>query len=82
MRVFVFAIFILSALTAPYWMTLCLGVLYAFRYTAYELIVLGVFLDALLSATTILPLYTIALAVIVFCVELVKPLLTFYDERA
>lgn len=82
MRVLFFGILVLIALTTPYFVAIILSAPYAFRYTAYELIVLGVFLDALLGASTFSLFYTIVLSAVFLLIEALKPFLIFYEEQA
>lgn len=78
------ALFILS-FALPWWFVLILSVVYAFRYCAYELIVLGVLLDAVyggaLSSHIVPVVYTLTMTVIIFVVEILKPHLSLYKER-
>lgn len=61
----------------------CLAaIVYAFRYTAYELIILGFLLDALFGFSGAAFGYTLMAAVIFFAAEFLKPFLAFYEKRA
>ncbi len=75
---------VLIAITAflPVWL-FCIGaILYAFRYTAYELIILSIFIDGLYSLQQpfIIPYYTIAVCGLLICVEWVKPHISGYNQ--
>ncbi len=52
MRFLFFIFLILLTLSLPWWAIIPLWLLYAFRYTAYELVVFGVLLDAYVGAGT------------------------------
>lgn len=82
MRFTFFLILALVAYVCPWWMLLILSILYALRYPAYELIVIGVALDMLYGVPYFdfgVPLhYTVTSIAVVVLLSLVRPLLHTY----
>jgi hypothetical protein len=81
-RIITFCILIGIALLAPLWLFLVCAALYALTVRGYELIVLGMFIDAQFGvASTSFPyLYTVSTGAIILVLELAKPHLTFYES--
>jgi hypothetical protein len=50
-----------------------LTIWYLYSYRAYELIILGVAIDAYFLTSVTIPLYTLGFATAVFCMEVLKP---------
>lgn len=67
----------------PWWLVLPLWGAYALGYTAYELIVLGVLMDAYFgySAGALQLFYAIAGVGICIAAELLKPRIAWYSDR-
>lgn len=60
---------------------LCIaGFLYALRYTAYELIVFSALIDGYYGTWLQVPVYTLSSILLLICIELAKPHLTFYNQ--
>ena len=82
MHVGIFIILIFIGLLSPLWafIVCCTG--YALWKKAYELILLGIFFDAIfgVGVSEFPYVYTLALSAIVLLSELVKPRLSFYDS--
>lgn len=77
---FIYALLVMFfSLVVPWWLVVPLWVGYALLGTTYELIVLGVLLDAYLSAGAPYPLYyTITAFVIVLGMLWLKPRMSFF----
>lgn len=84
MRVLMFTILIVLFLLFPWWVGMGCALLYAYRFHAYELIPLGIFLDALFAPAydPSSLLYITGLLAITITLEYVKPFLSFYEETA
>ena len=78
-----FTLFVITFLF-PWWVGVPLMVLYMFRYTAYEVIVLATLFDAQFSvAYGLMPFfYTIGFGIFFVVLEVLKPFLTFYRESS
>ncbi len=79
MRILLCMVLVILGFVGPWWLLLIAAFLYAFRYVAYELLVLGFLLDVSYGAgTETLPVYytLTALALILFA-AVVKPRLNF-----
>lgn len=75
----------LASITLPWWAVLPLWAVYALAYTGYELVVLGILLDAYFgySAGGLHIFYTAAAAGICILATLIKPRIAWYhDERS
>lgn len=81
-RVFFFITLIAIAFTLPFPFLIIAAGMYAFRYPAYELIVLGALIDALYGVGAFAYVYTFGAAGIFIFAELAKPFLAFYDTAA
>lgn len=74
MRFFYCAVIIIAAILLPWWAAAILWVWYAFVFRAYELVVLGILLDAYFGYVFPWHLfYTLVATLICFGAELVKP---------
>lgn len=82
MRILLFIILLGLTFSTPLPLVAIAAVLYAFRYPAYELIVLGALADALYGGALFSYVYTLSATIIFIIVELVKPFLSFYDSPA
>lgn len=82
MRIFIFCILILIALLSPFWFFAFLALLYALWQRGFELIALGMCIDAQFgTAGVAFPyLYTVSMGAIVLILELLKPHLAFYES--
>lgn len=84
MRLIAFIVVSVLAYVLPLWAGALVLVVYAFQYTAYELILLGALLDAHYGVTlSWLPvpiLYTAGITLILIIVEALKPLMSFYED--
>lgn len=65
----------------PWWLVLPVWGAYAYALPAYELIVIGLLLDAYHGTGSEGWYYTVAALVITAGLELLKPHLSFYEER-
>lgn len=82
MRIIIFIGLLVLSLFVPFWIFLPFVFLYALWQSAYELIILGMFIDAQfgLSAVSFGYLYTFTLGTIVLVAEFIKPHMSFYNE--
>lgn len=79
MRFLCFISIVIVSAILPWWLVLPLWACYAFAFQAYELILLGVLLDAYFGYT--MPwhiLYTLTAAALCFLIELLRPRMAFY----
>jgi len=82
MRLLYFLIVLITAVALPWWIALPFFAFYAFRFQAYELIALGVLLDAYFGY--MLPwhvAYTTAAGVLCIVAELLKPRISLYERN-
>lgn len=82
MRIALFSILVLLTLFAPLWLVFLSAVVYAcMRPVAYELLVLGVCIDAGFGSgfAHYGVMYTAMFGAIVLAAELIKPHLRFYE---
>ena len=79
MRPIAFLGIISLALFVPLYVFIPFAFLYALWRPSYELIVLGALIDAEFGGHAVY--YTLILAAVVLCSELLKPHLTFYNEH-
>lgn len=80
MRVIYFVLIVIASVTVPWWLAITLWAVYAFIFGAYELIVLGVLLDAYFGYVSFFNVFYLVAAVILCVgVELLRPRLAFYD---
>lgn len=77
-----FIILLFIAVGLPWWVLLVCVLLYIARYTAYELIILALFLDTLygLGTPMNIPYYTIAVSLLMIVVEWIKPRILMYNQ--
>ena len=81
-RIIVWTLLLFLASTMPLPFLMLFVVLYALKWSAYELIVLGVLIDGYFGFTIHeWPLYTISIVIVVIGVEFIRPRLSFYTER-
>jgi hypothetical protein len=80
MRAGVFIVVALVGLFMPIWFCILASLCYAFWWTGYELIVLGVLIDAQfgLGTSIFAYTYTLMLGAVVLSAESIKPYLSFY----
>lgn len=75
MRIFLFCITVLLFFSPLWWAGFVVAGYYMMRYTGYELVLIGVLLDALLG-TAFAPvpfIYTTVLIVLLLCVLFIRP---------
>lgn len=79
-RIISFICVLLAALFFPVWVFACLAPLYAFVFAPYEILVLGVCIDAQFGDTArgVWFIYTGIAALAMLSVMAVRPLLRFY----
>ena len=82
LRFSLFLILIGLCTYAPVWLYVVALCCYAIRYTAYELIILGVFLDAFygMDGGFMIPVYTLGVIIGLLVVESVKPHISVYNQ--
>lgn len=58
------------------------AIAYALRYTAYELIIIGVLVDAFYGSSThlLIPYYTMATCIGLILMEWIKPRISLYNQ--
>lgn len=79
MRLGFFVGIVIVSVTLSWWLVLPLWILYAFRFRAYELIILGILMDAYFGyALSWHMLYTVVAVILCVSSELLKPRLAFY----
>lgn len=83
MRLFFFVVLIFSAYLLPIWLFLLLCFAYAVLFQAYELLILGLLVDAQfgIGVFPYSALYTLSIGTIIFVAEIIKPYLLFYREE-
>jgi hypothetical protein len=76
-RIVSFALIFLSALFLPFWFFLCACIVYGFFYSPYELMIIGLLIDAQFGGTGDISMYTYTLSLIILSVVLfiLKPYL-------
>jgi hypothetical protein len=81
-RIFAFLVLLFLVVTLPTWLLAVCALIYAFRFTAYELIVVGACIDTYYGGGTLLyiPYYTFFSIAIVFIAEFIKPRISVYNE--
>ena len=81
LRVFFFLLLVCMCTFAPFWVCALGAIAYALTYTAYELIILAVFLDAFygMGSRFSLPLYTLVVVCGLIIIESVKPHISVYN---
>ena len=78
-RLLLFVCIGIIAIVAPTPLLALCALAYALRYTAYELIVIAVCIDAYYSVGTFIPYYTIAVCAALILIEWVKPRVSLYN---
>jgi len=81
MRIFCFLGIILTALFLPFWIFVCMSIIYALTWNAYELLIIGLFIDAQFGDVSrqLWYLYSISSAGILALTIYIKPHLRFYQ---
>ena len=81
-RVLFFCVMVALSTFLPVWLFAIAVCAYAFRYTAYELILLGMFIDTFygLDMPFVIPYYTLTIIVGLIFIEWIKPQLLLYNE--
>lgn len=84
MRILTFAIVVLIGFLAPWWVLSVAASLYAFRYDARELLLLGFILDLSYAAGAVsAPIfYTLGALVLITLMAVIKPRLTFFSHAS
>lgn len=78
-RIIVWVLLLFLASTIPLPFLILFVVPYAFKWSGYELIVLGMLVDGYFGFTIHeWPLYTISIVIVVIGVELIRPRLSLY----
>lgn len=82
LRILLFCILLLISVVVPTWLLAVIALVYALRYTAYELIPLALCIDAYygMSFYGHLPYYTLCAILLLIVVEYIKPRLSLYNE--
>jgi hypothetical protein len=81
-RILLFCVLVFATVVAPTPVFIAIALLYAFRYTAYELLLLAVCIDAYYGVGQILiPYYTITTCVALILIEWMKPRIWLYNEE-
>ncbi len=73
MRVLTFIFIALIGFLGPWWLLIPAVLYYAFRYTAYELLILGFALDLSYGVDPLPCIYTGAAAIILLSIETLRP---------
>lgn len=79
-RIMLFITLTLLVQTGWWWLFVPIGIGYAFRYTAYELIALGFMVDWYFGGVSVVPLYGLLSLMLVIVMEWLKPALMVYTE--
>ena len=80
-RILLFTILVFATVVAPTPIFIVGALAYAFRYTAYELLLLAVCIDAYYGVGHLsVPYYTIITSVGLFFIEWMKPRISLYNE--
>lgn len=80
MRLIYFIAIVVASVVLAWWLVVLLWVLYALMFRAYELIALGILLDAYFGY--VLPwhvFYTVAATLVCIGASVLKPRMMFYD---
>ncbi len=82
LRSIFFILLTASAAFLPVYLFAVAVLMYAFTYTAYELVLLAVFIDGLYSFghPYIIPYYTLAICFVLICAEWIKPHISGYNQ--
>lgn len=78
MRLGIFLLVVLAGFLTPFWFFVLCAIAYALWKPAYELIFLGVIIDAHFGIGTQY-FYTLVCSLLVLVLEMTKPLLSFYE---
>lgn len=82
MRIFFSLVVFALTFVLPWWLVIPLWILFVLAYDGYELIVLGVCMDAYVGTNGTWSLfYTLAAALVIIGGLLIKPRLAFYRDR-
>lgn len=82
MRLIYFILIVIGSVVLPWWFVLPLWLCYAFAFRAYELIALGVFLDACFGyQISWHVLYTLVAVALCVGAEFLKPRIAFYSRE-
>lgn len=81
MRPISFFVIVLTALLLPLWLFLTCAFLYTLKWSGYELIVVGVLIDAQFGTGSDIFLYqyTVFVSLLVLFLEFLKPHLSWYE---
>ncbi len=80
-RVLLFTTLIFLSVSLPWWLFAVAAILYSLLYIPYELIILGALLDGYFGAgSSLVPLYTSGLTIMVLVGEWLRPRLTWHEE--
>lgn len=78
-----FIILLLLSASAPLWLFVLCAIAYMFRFTAYEVIVLGVCIDVYYGGGGIsIPYYTLGSTLLLLLIEYAKPYISLYNVRS
>jgi hypothetical protein len=81
LRISLFALVLLVAAALPTWVLACCALLYAFRYTAYELLFLAALIDSFYgTGGWSVPYYTLVAAAALIFIEWLKPHISLYND--
>lgn len=81
-RLIALAFVVVVGFTGPVWLFLVGAAAYGFWFSGYELVILGMLVDAFFGdPENILPLYTGLAVLWLILVELVKPQLLLYNQE-
>ncbi len=73
MRIIAFIVLIFICTLLPWYLALACACVYAFYYTAYELLILALMIDAYYGAYSVVPYYTLGTVMILVSVDFIKP---------
>jgi len=81
-RIILFIAVVITAVTAPTIVFAVCAILYALKYTAYELIIVGACIDAYYSTMDfpLIPYYTLILCGLLIFIEWIKPRIWVYNQ--
>ena len=80
-RTIFFIIIIILAATGPFLLLLVLSSIYAFKYTAYELLLVAAMIDAFYGmGSWLIPYYLCGTTLALMCLQWLKPHLTMYNQ--
>lgn len=81
-RIIFFLILVCLATFVPTWVYVIAALVYALYFTAYELIILALCIDAYYGnfGISLVPYYVLATSVCLVCIEWVKPHISVYNK--